>query len=317
MARKSSSAKRLPRTFKRAFIFANLILWGAIGGWYVFQAPERQAEVSRLVRNYFDSRKQVSSFDVAWDIWQLYYSKDYVQGVASSKNNCVYGGAPLLVRHTAQGLRILENRGFLTAYSDALGDPVWTAYRMTDGPVTEPAARPEEFVVDTRTVARIEPSDYARSGYDRGHMAPNYAIALRYGREAQEETFRMTNVCPQKHALNAGAWKQLEQRIAANYPARFGEVWVLVGPVFGEAPTRLKRRVAVPEAFFMIVIDEAEGRVRAEAFLFPQDTPADADLQSFLTTIDEIENRTGLDFFSQLPKESENRLEAQRSTRVW
>lgn len=318
VARKSSSAKSLPRPFRRFFVIANLVLWGVIGGWYVFQPPARQIEVKRLVGNCFDSRKQVSAFDVAWDLWQLYYSQDYVAAVPTGKDAQIYGGQPQLVRTTAtHGLRVLLNAGFTTGYSDELGNPVWTAYHVRDGKFGEPPPRPDEFTTDTRTVARIESEDYARSGYDRGHMAPNYAIAIHYGRAAQEETFRLSNICPQKHALNAGPWKELEQRIAANYPARFGEVWVLAGPVFSEKPPRLKRRIAVPEAFYMIVVDENEGRVRTEAFLFSQDTPAEADLNRYLTSIDEIERRTGLDFLSQLPAEAQNALEARVASRVW
>jgi len=191
------------------------------------------------------------------------------------------------------------------------------AYHLRDGAVQDAPPRPEEFQVDARTVARIEPAVYNRSGYDRGHLAPNYAIAVRYGRTAQEETFRMSNICPQKHALNAGLWKQLEQRIATNYPGRFGEVWVLAGPVFGAQPERLKRRVAVPEAFYMIVLDENEGRVRAEAFLFPQQTPESGRLDDYLTAIDEIERRTGLDFLAELPDDAENALESHRAARAW
>lgn len=320
MARKSSLGNSLPRSLQRtkAFVVANLILWGVIGGWYLFQPPARQAEVSRLVANCLDSRKQVTAFDAAWDLWQLYYSNDYVSGTAAGKLAHLYGGVPEMARTgSVGGLRVLANVGFQTGYSDALGEPLWTAYHLREGKLGEAPPRPEEFTMDPRTVARIEPEDYARSGYDRGHMAPNHAIALYYGRQAQEETFRMSNICPQKHALNAGVWKQLEQRIAVNYPARFGEVWVFVGPVLGEKPARLKRRVAVPEAFYMIVIDENEERVRTEAFLIPQDAPAEAEPGRYLTSIDEIERRVGLDFFAQLPDESENALEARVAGRVW
>ena len=127
----------------------------------------------------------------------------------------------------------------------------------------------------------------------------------------------MSNICPQRHALNAGPWKQLEQKIATNYAGRFGEVWVLAGPVFGANPERLHRRVAIPEAFYMIIVDESDGRVRAEAFLFPQETPASAPLESYVTSIYEIEKRTGLDFLSELPDAAENALEARKVDRVW
>jgi endonuclease G len=127
----------------------------------------------------------------------------------------------------------------------------------------------------------------------------------------------MSNITPQKHGLNSGLWKQLEQRIARNYPGRFGEVWVLAGPVFGARPEKLRRRVAIPEAFYMIIVDESEGRVRALAVLFPQEPPEKASLGDYITSVDEIERRTGLDFLADLPDPAEGVLEAQTAGRVW
>ncbi len=320
MARKSSATRsaKIPSSLRRtkAFLVANLVLWGAIGGWYLFQPPARQQEVARLVGNAFDGRKQVTAFDVAWDLWQLYAGKDYVAAVAPGDKVHLYGGVPLL-RPDLASVRVLANLGYVVGYSDALGNPLWAAYRMHD---MEPAAapeRPDEFSLDLRTAARIEPGDYTRSGYDRGHLAPNHAIATRYGAAAQRETFLMSNIIPQKHALNAGLWKQLEQRIANSYPARFGEVWVIAGPVFGPKPEKLRRRVAVPDSCYMIIVDESDGRVRATAFLFPQSTAENARLDDFLVSIDELEHRTGLDFLPELPDAAEDALEARRAERAW
>lgn len=318
MARKSPSSRNASRSFRRtkAFVIANIVLWGAVGGWYLFQPPVRQTEVARLVGNALDGRKQITAFDVAWDLWQLHYSKDYVTAVAPGDTTHVYGGAPQ-TRLGATPARVLTNRGYVAGYSDELGNPLWVAYRVRDiEPVAAPA-RPDNFSVDRRTVARVEPDFYARSGYDRGHLAPNHAIATRYGPQAQEETFLMSNIIPQKHALNAGPWKQLEQRIAAGYAGRFGEVWVLAGPVFGARPDKLRGRVAVPESCYMIIVDESEGRVRAAAFLFPQDVAEGTELGEFLSSIDDIERRTGLDFLSELPDPAETALEARTLERVW
>jgi len=322
MARRKSGGT-LPRSLRRAkvFVVANLVLWGLIGGWYLFQPPERKEDVARLVGNWVDGRKNVTAFEVAWDLWQIYGSEDFVGGAvavgvnASEMQAHLYGGA--FPQTTRKVQRVLANEGYVVGYSEALGNPLWAAYRARDVETLDAPKRPEEFRVDTRTSARVEPDDYTRSGYDRGHLAPNFAIATRYGRSAQEETFLMSNITPQKHALNAGPWKTLEQKIATSYAARFGEVWVMAGPVFGEKPARLQRRVAVPEAFFMVVVDESDGRVRAQAFLFPQETPDGDELGKYVVTIDEIETRTGLDLLTALPDEAENALEARRATRVW
>ncbi len=318
MARKSSKRSRLPTWLRRTrtFAIANLFLWGGLLFWFAVQPIERREEVTHLLRNAVGGGKKITAFEVAWDLWQLYYGRDFVTAVAEGDKTHVYGGLPRQANGGPAG-RVLVNSGYVVGYSDALGNPLWAAYRMNDAHVRDAAPRPDAFMVDSRTLARIAPDVYNRSGYDRGHLAPNHAIAIRYGPQAQEETFLMSNIAPQRHGLNAGLWKQLEQRIATNYPGRFREVWVIAGPVFGARPTRLARRVAIPEAFFMIVVDENEGRVRTAAFLLPQDLPDGATLPDYLVSIDEIEMRTGLDFLHELPDAAEALLEAKKIERVW
>lgn len=105
---------------------------------------------------------------------------------------------------------------------------------------------------------------------------------------AQHETFLRSNITPQLHALNAGLWQELEQKIATSYPARYAEVWAITGPVFAATPKKLRGGVAVPEAFFLIVIDEHEGKLRTLALIVPQEAPPDAEPERYLTRIDEI-----------------------------
>lgn len=314
MARRSSIPRSLRRT--KAFLVANLVLWAAIGGWYLFQPTPRQQEILHLVGNLFDKQKQITAFDVAWDLWQLYAGDAFVRAPLPGDRTHLYGGLPQPVNFSGGDIRVLTNTSYVVGYSDPLGNPVWAAYRLKDVTLMSAPPRPDSFTMDRRTVARIEPSDYARSDYDRGHLAPNYGIATRYGKQGQEETFRMSNITPQKHGLNAGLWRSLEEKIATSYPGRFEEVWVLAGPVFGPNPAKLKQRVAVPEAFYMIIVDESDGRVRTQAFLFPQEQSR-AELNRYLVTIDEIERRTGLDFLPALPDDAETALEARLPARAW
>ncbi len=298
------------------FLWLNLAVALGIGGWYLAQPEPRQQEVARLVQNAFERNKRVSAFDVAWDIWQLYYADSATGTIAEGDKTIVYGGAPRA--EGASAFRVLTNQAYAVGYSDTLGNPVWAAYRVADMK-TVPAARPrpDRFEVDRRTVARISHDDYTGSGYDRGHMAPNHAIATRHGEAAQRETFLMSNIVPQLHELNAGLWKTLEMKIASSYPARYGEVWVITGPIFGTQPPRLRGRVAVPEAFYLIIIDEIEGRLRTLAFIIPQEEARGSEAARYLTTIAEIQHRTGLDFLHELEDESERSIEAQRASRVW
>lgn len=331
MARKSSaskskkpSARLRPFRRTRAFLWFNFALLIGGGVWFAFQPPARQAEVRLLVGNAFAENKRVELVDVAWDIWQLYYSKDYVAAPpAAGDRTFAYGGLPRAEQPGLPPKRVLVNEGYAVGYADAWGNPLWAAYRMADvTPLPAAGERPERFEVDGRTVARVSSDAYTGTGYDRGHLAPNYGIATRHGEAAQRETFLMSNIIPQRHGLNAGLWKQLEQRAATSYPARFGEVWIVAGPVFGATQERLPTRgggVAprVPEGCFMILADESDGRVRTLAFLFPQDVPEGAKADDFLTTIAEIEARTGLDFFPELPAGTQAELESRRAGRVW
>lgn len=127
----------------------------------------------------------------------------------------------------------------------------------------------------------------------------------------------MSNITPQRHALNAGVWKQLEMKIATSYPARYEEVWVIAGPIFGERPKELRGIVQVPEAFFLIVIDEHEGKLRTMAFIIPQEASSEVSPDRYLTSIDEIERRTGLDFLPDLDDVTETEIEGVVAARVW
>lgn len=307
--RRSKRRLRLP-------LGLSLALGLVLAGWFALQPAKRQEEVVRLLRNSWAREKRIDALDVAWDLYQLYYSRDYIAGGAPGDNRHVYGGTP---RATAfpYTIRTLGNQGYVAGYADALGNPAWVGYRVADVEKLTAPPRPAEFAIDPRTVARVAPEHYTHSGFDRGHLAPNFAIATRYGERAQAETFLMSNVVPQRPALNGGPWKHLETEIATSYPGRFGEIWVLAGPIFSAQPARLRGAIAVPDAFYMIVIDESDGRVRAQAFVLPQTATGEGALVDARTSIDEIERLTGLDFLHELDDAAEAALEARRVERIW
>ncbi len=217
------------------------------------------------------------------------------------------------------GLKRLPNRGYSVGYDDALPAPRWSSYRVF--PYEDVYhERPSSFRSDPRTAARVTTSEYVHSGYDRGHLAPNYAISVCHGAEAQRETFLLSNIIPQLHALNAGLWKDLEQRIMKRYVARYGTVWVQVGPVFASAPEKKVGRVPVPTAFWMVIsdYDETVGGVRAIAYLVPHEEKwRDTELARYVVSIRRVEELTGLDFFPQLPKATQDRLELAPAPRAW
>ncbi|HQR43669.1 MAG TPA: DNA/RNA non-specific endonuclease, partial [Gemmatales bacterium] len=183
------------------------------------------------------------------------------------------------------------------------------------------------FKVDPETSSAIKTSDYDGCGYSRGHMAPSFAMSSRFGAAGARSTFVMSNVCPQFQSHNSGQWGSLEALIAGRkgtgefvkgWADTLGEVWVVVGPVFGEAfPPLKKGDVAVPSAFYCIVVDEVKGKPRMLAFLMKHEDEKRGNLVPFLTSVDKIEALTGLNFFSELPDSIEDSLEQQQATELW
>jgi endonuclease G len=207
----------------------------------------------------------------------------------------------------------LVNTVFLVAYDEQRENPAWATYRIPGDRKYGTLPRPSRFSTDTRTKARVTHDNYTRTGYDRGHMVPNLAIASRFGAKAQAETFLMSNIVPQKAGLNQGPWRLLEETIAETTAPHCTEIWVIVGPIYDGPTRKLPSGSVIPSAFFMIIADETAQGPRFQAFIMPQTTTRGDNFRNYRTTVHDVQVRTGLDFFWELPDEQENRLEAEKA----
>ena len=129
----------------------------------------------------------------------------------------------------------------------------------------------------------------------------------------------MTNIAPQRPALNRGPWRELEQRIADLWTARYGEIWVIVGAVspVEQRKTLANSSIDVPEQFYMLIAAQDEDGVRALAVMLPQTADVDDFPVHGIVTINELEAATGLRFFPDMPKFLAKYLKADRPTRLW
>ena len=239
---------------------------------------------------------------------------DYVHEVQSARPAMTWMGLPESRGDLFGWTRVLRNDGFMLGWSDLRGNALWVTYRLTPPPAHgRRLPRPERFSADWRALGLIDHDAYTRSGYDRGHLAPNHAIARLYGRGAQLATFRMTNISPQRSDLNQRLWQRLEQYEFDQLTARYGEVWVTTGPVFTGERKRLRSHplVEIPDAFYkLFAVTEADGSPRLFAFLVPQQVRGDEPLARYVVSVDDVEKLTGLDFFHVLEDPLEDRLEA-------
>jgi len=117
---------------------------------------------------------------------------------------------------------------FLVGYDVDHRIPDWVAYKLTKESVEKYHQRSDFFVPD-RGVPKggsAALSDYARSGFDRGHLAPSASIDV--SKEAMEQSFHLSNIAPQLPNLNRRGWKVLEARVR-DLAIEYGTVYVVSG----------------------------------------------------------------------------------------
>jgi endonuclease G, mitochondrial len=244
-------------------------------------------------------------------------------GLVGCSDNLLYQGKPKATSFSINTwFHTLRNHGFIVGYSDIRGNPLWVEYALTPIDEGEPSLpRLTRFSTDKRVFNRIKHDSYNKSGYDRGHNAPNYAISHLYGAEGQKDSFLMTNISPQTPKLNRQFWQRLEEVEAKYFTKQADKIWVITGPVFTGSTERLSSswRVEIPDAFYKIYITEAKPNQSSKvlAFLVPQTIKGNEPLSQFVTSIDNIEAQTGLDFFSDLDDVTENQLEASIEPQAW
>lgn len=231
----------------------------------------------------------------------------------------VYGGLPRATDWVTQlTTHNLANPGFALGYSEWRAAPLWVAYIARDPSDGRPLSRPEHFSVDGRTLRRVSSDDFTNSGYNRGHLAPNYLISRVYGADAQRATFRMTNIVAQTPRLNQLLWQRLEELEADRLAPKYGQLWVLTGPIYGEQTRYLDGGVAVPDAFFRIWVREApDGTPHAIAFIVPQEVCGFEALQDFVVPVARVERLIGYDLLHALEDELERRVSAGVALEHW
>ncbi len=205
---------------------------------------------------------------------------------------------------------ILKRMAYTASYNNKMKNPNWVAWELTRKETVGKEDRSDKFVPDPDLPEpRVKSSDYTRTGYDRGHLAP--AADMKWNPRAMEESFYMSNICPQHKNLNRGDWNDLEDACRA-WAKKYGTVYIACGPIYDHSkPKRIgASKVAVPDRFFKVVLIYNRKDPMAFGFIFPN-IARSQELKKYQVTVDDIENITGFDFFSRLPDHVEDYIEAE------
>lgn len=297
-----------------------LLLLSTLGNWYVHHPRDWRK----------DAEKNLPKSAVEFLYWIGNPSADFTDALGWTGTDAVYefdeeapsgsvtfAGLPVRTKAPAPAdIRVINRGNFIIGWSDSLRHPAWCAYHVTKEKKFNDGQRPS-FAHDKAVPLSPKPDDYTKSGFDRGHMAPNHAIVSRYGDADRKLTFLMSNIAPQRPALNRGVWRDVEHRIADLWTAKYGEIWVIVGSIPSASGQRFAGGIDIPESYFQLIVAQEGMDVRALAVVIPQEVGWKAWAARYIVTIDELEELTGFDFLSTLPSFIQDPLEAELPTRLW
>lgn len=193
-------------------------------------------------------------------------------------------------------------------------------------------------------ISDVKDSHHTSDGYDRGHII---ASADRfYSQEANDQTFYYTNMSPQIGDFNQGFWAKVEDKVRdlsqSALSSGYSKVYITKG---GDTKTLLtnfkgnskandnqyptadangfsSKGLAVPSAYYTVMLAEKDEQDNANSenyivlgFYIPHvegltKTPSVSQMQEYVYTIDEIEEKTGVDFFCNLLDSVENEVES-------
>lgn len=188
---------------------------------------------------------------------------------------------------------------------------LWVRYTLSREYLNGPGERKNNFKPDPRIPPNVcaDNSDYARSGYDRGHLAP--AADMVRSQKCMDESFYLSNISPQLPGCNRGVWKRLESQVR-DWTTSWDSLLIYTGPVLVKKktyPTLGENQVCIPEAYYKSVLGYRNQHLETIAFVV-SNTSSSEHLSTFVITVDSLETLTGIDFFTHLPDSTQQRIEA-------
>ena len=210
---------------------------------------------------------------------------------------------------------LISHNYYSLSYSEEHKQAEWVYYKLNSSQLNPTVKRKNNFRKDpkiTKNSAAL--NDYKGSGYDRGHLAP--AADMKYNSNSMSESFYLSNVSPQTASFNRGIWKKIEKQIR-DWSNIYGELIIITGPILqcegiGEIGTN---NITIPKWYYKVVIDP-DNYKRNLAILI-ENTGSFNSVKSFVVTIDQLEEFSGIDFFYRLPDLIEKSFESSKNLNLW
>lgn len=190
--------------------------------------------------------------------------------------------------------------------------------------------RSDDFQPDPKIDAADQmSSSLPESGYayNRGHQIPSGDRTASY--EMNVQTFYYSNMTPQLGSFNQKIWVDMETKVR-NWLNSCDTLYVVTGAVLKTvggnekvkyASDKSGRQIAVPNYYFKVLLqlrlNNGNPAYQAIGFWFDHKANSGTVTTSYARTIDYIEEKTGFDFFSNLPESIQEQVESRFEPEKW
>ena len=186
-------------------------------------------------------------------------------------------------------------------------DLAWGGLKLRRKYVLDPLLSPSQSLTfeDYKGASRC---DNKKTGYDKGHLAP--LGSFKNSVHAYQAQY-LSNIIPQTRKLNQGPWRRLEEQVR-DFVKRGNKVRILTGPIFGKeaedkTPPCWKaaqgKLEEIPSSYWKIVAFKYKSKIKACAFLMPQNIKNQKDSpKKYKVKLEQIEQNTDLKLFTKIKK---------------
>jgi len=216
---------------------------------------------------------------------------------------------------------LLVKNQYALSYNRSRATANWVSWKL-DPMWIGTAPRQDDFRPDPSLPAgwyQVTNADYTGSGYDRGHMVPSGDRTRSI--PDNSSTFLMTNIIPQLAANNQGAWEDFETYLRSQVTA--GQEIYIISGVVGSIGTIAQGRIVVPQytwkvALFLPIGSNDLQRItkgtRTVGIIVPNFPPLNinATWRQFRVSVNQVENLTGYNFFTNVPKNTQELIERRK-----
>jgi len=202
----------------------------------------------------------------------------------------------------------------------------WTCYEIHDGNTASSTSRYSGNFIDDPDIPeayQTHHSDYTGYGtvYNRGHLCPSADRLC--SEEQNKQTFYCSNIHPQYANHNQGLWMRMESLVRDMKTDSRDTLYIVKGATIADGQYRTNDSISliIPKYFYMAIMayDKTNDKYHAVALWTEHKATADSNTNygDYAITIDELEEKTGIDFFCNLKDTIETEVEAELDFDYW